>query len=292
MHPYVTLDTDHLLDNQTALWKSRLKPAVAMDFEGEFNLHVYGEHLCLIQLFDRQEFFIIDPFKVSADALRRFLEEPSIEKIMFDCASDAALVRKQYNIQIAAVHDVRLSAMVLGFTGNLDGLKSRSLGREAATGKKRNQTANWMVRPLHPRLIEYALADVEDLFELKEALLQEAGTRNLMGQVLAAQEKAALPKGPERPGYEKLDGYRYLTQEQKTHLRWFFESRDMLARNLNVPAVRVLEKSKLIELAKHVPRTEQALRSVVRHRDRTVEDALVALFTVAREGADKEVSHG
>ena len=107
-----------------------------------------------------------------------------------------------------------------------------------------------MVRPLHPRLIEYALADVEDLFELKEALLQEAGSRNLMGQVLAAQEKAALPKGPERPGYEKLDGYRYLTQEQKTYLRWFFESRDMLARNLNVPAVRVLEKSKLIELAK------------------------------------------
>jgi ribonuclease D len=25
---------------------------IAMDFEGEINLHIYGEHLCLIQVFD------------------------------------------------------------------------------------------------------------------------------------------------------------------------------------------------------------------------------------------------
>ena len=33
---------------------------IAMDFEGEFNLHSYGERLCLIQIYDGESYFIID----------------------------------------------------------------------------------------------------------------------------------------------------------------------------------------------------------------------------------------
>ena len=61
-----------------------------MDFEGEFNLHAHGEHLCLIQLFDRQEFFIMIRSRWRG-CVTALLEEPSTEKIMFDSASDAAL---------------------------------------------------------------------------------------------------------------------------------------------------------------------------------------------------------
>ena len=34
---------------------------IAVDFEGEFNLHIYGEHLCLIQVYDGKGYYIIDP---------------------------------------------------------------------------------------------------------------------------------------------------------------------------------------------------------------------------------------
>ena len=48
--------------------------SIAVDFEGEFNLHIYGEHLCLIQIFDGSVYYIIDPRsrKLSRNALLEF----------------------------------------------------------------------------------------------------------------------------------------------------------------------------------------------------------------------------
>ena len=34
---------------------------LAVDFEGEWNLHRYGLHLCLIQISDGEKTFIVDP---------------------------------------------------------------------------------------------------------------------------------------------------------------------------------------------------------------------------------------
>ena len=76
------LDSDARFLDQIAQWKSSGIISVAMDFEGEFNLHIYGEHLCLIQLFDGSSFFLADPFNLSEAVLRTFFEEKDMEKIM------------------------------------------------------------------------------------------------------------------------------------------------------------------------------------------------------------------
>ena len=73
MYTYSTIDSDKKLSQLIQSWKQREISSIAMDFEGEFNLHIYGEHLCLIQIFDGQEYFLIDPFKVSKEALKSFL---------------------------------------------------------------------------------------------------------------------------------------------------------------------------------------------------------------------------
>jgi ribonuclease D len=56
-----------------------------MDFEAEFNLHVYGEHLCLIQVFDGEEFLLIDPMNIDEKDLKSFLEMKSPVKVFFWC---------------------------------------------------------------------------------------------------------------------------------------------------------------------------------------------------------------
>ena len=43
---------------------------MAMDFEEESNLHVYGEHLCIIQLYDGNDYFIIDALAIADTADR------------------------------------------------------------------------------------------------------------------------------------------------------------------------------------------------------------------------------
>lgn len=289
MVTYTMIDSNEKLDALLDAWKHRGVASVAMDFEGEFNLHIYGEHLCLIQLYDGRSFQLVDPFKVDRDALARLLESQDLEKIMFDCASDAALVRKQYGITLQNVHDVRVSAQLLDFNGNLSSLVSRCLGKPATTGKKGNQTANWLKRPLSQKLIEYALSDVEHLFAIREVLDRELVEAGLTEKAAQMQKTVALPKGPDRPGYEKLNGWRYLSKQEKVYLKWFFEARDLLAKKTNLPAYRILDKRILVEMAKQVPQTRQDFLDVASHKDKRIEEDLVALLTVARDGAMQEL---
>lgn len=125
MHTYTLIDSDAKLNLLQSQWKEQGITTVAMDFEGEFNLHIYGEHLCLIQLFDGSAYALVDPFTLSKEALKAFLEDASLLKVMFDCASDSALVRKQYDILLDGVYDIRIAALALGYIGNLTGLVER-----------------------------------------------------------------------------------------------------------------------------------------------------------------------
>jgi ribonuclease D len=290
MMDYTLVQSDAALRSLIQRWNSEQVSSIAMDFEGEYNLHIYGEHLCLIQINDGSHYYLIDPFRVSKESIKELLESQYIEKIMFDCTSDAALVRKQYGITLTHVFDLRIAAQLLGFNGNLTKLMEAYLGIPSTTGKKGNQTANWLIRPLKQKLISYALSDVEHLFELKDALIRALEKQNLTERNRELQASAALPKGPDRPGWEKLPGYRYLSPEQRVYLRWFFEARDMLARKLNKPAFQVLDKRVLVSLAKNPPQSVEEFRVQAPHRSNDIERDLVALLMVARDGAVSELA--
>ena len=49
---YTLITTASALEALVSRWEEKGTLSVAMDFEEESNLHVYGEHLCIIQLFD------------------------------------------------------------------------------------------------------------------------------------------------------------------------------------------------------------------------------------------------
>lgn len=259
MLTYTMIDTDAALASLLVTWKEAGITSVAMDFEGEFNLHIYGEHLCLIQLFDGSAYYLVDPFKVSKEALQEFLEDKSLEKIMFDCASDSALVRKQYDILMDGLYDIRVLALALGYTGNLSGLVERYIPDHVTpTGasKKKNQMTNWLLRPLKEEQIQYALSDVEHLFTLRSLLFAEVNEKGLAHDVAHQMQEVGKSKGPDKPGWTKFSSWKYLSKEEKVFLKHFFIARDTLARKYNVPAVRILEKHLLLQMAKDVPATD------------------------------------
>ena len=86
---------------------------IALDFEGEFNLHAYGETLCLIQIFDGENEIIIDPFDVPRGAIKKILEDEKIMKIMWDASSDLSLVINGYDMTIKSILDLRPAADLL-----------------------------------------------------------------------------------------------------------------------------------------------------------------------------------
>ena len=259
---YTVLDTSQkimdFLNNLT------IDSKIAVDFECESNLHIYGEHLCLVQIFDGKNYFLLDPRSkdVQENDIITFLTHP-VEKVWFSVSSDHALVLKRYNTKIANIYDIRALALTLGFEGNLTGLIKEYLNIETdTTNKKALQKTNWLRRPLTTEQIDYALSDVEHLLTLQTILqekVKEAELEKEAKHQLAKAHSVSLGK----PGWTKLCNWKKLSKEQQNNLKEYFIARDIVAKKNNVPAHFVLAKEKVVELGKSCPKTEQEMLKIV-----------------------------
>ncbi len=290
MTEYSYIDSPGLMDRLCLSFEERGIDCVAMDFEEESNLHVYGEHLCLVQLSDGSSFYLIDALVLcrteeGRQSLKAFLEGP-VTKIMFDCSSDSAIARKALGIVLQNVYDIRLVARALGFEGNLSALTQRNLGIEVSAqgDKKKYQRANWMKRPLPQDQLEYALDDVKYLFQLKESLQKEAEEKlplSVRRRLENQMKHCSFPKHKDRPGWEKICNYRALPYNQKVYIRHFFIARDNLARKANVPATFILDKHLIVAMAKSGTWETVLEGNTLRYKDS---------FENARLAAEKELA--
>jgi len=247
---YELIENDKDLYLLLTKWKEQAINLIAMDFEGEFNLHVYGEHLCLIQLYDRDNYYLVDALKVSKEALKVLLES-EIQKIMFDCSSDSTLVRRESGIILNNVFDIRVLAKALGYYGNLAGLIVRNLKIENLdSNKKKKQMSNWMKRPLSPDQLLYALNDVKYLFELKQSLEQEIKslTDKEIKDINFRMSNCAKPKHKDTLEWERLCSRR-MNKRTKIYLREYWFARDKIAQKRNRPASFIIDKKTLIKMA-------------------------------------------
>ena len=254
---YTTLDSDEKIIAQCKRWENG--PSLAVDFEGEYNLHIYGEHLCLIQIYDTEGFYIIDPRsgRVSKKGLEAFFSLPN-EKIWFDIQGDAALIYKVYGLKIKNVFDVRVPAKILGYNGNLIGLQKEYLSIDVNINKKKNQQANWLKRPIDMDLMEYALLDVKYLHQLKDVLSSIIAKEGLGKTMEEAMERVMVVKEP-TPGWKNICHWRDLKRSEKIYVRNIYIARDKIARSFNVPASRVMDKHHVVSLAMDPPKTREEL---------------------------------
>ena len=226
---------------------------IAIDIEAEFNLHCYGEHLCLIQVFDSQNEIIIDPFRFKDSApLKGLLEKRDLLKIMYDVASDSCLLANEYGIRINSVLDLRPAVSLLKYEGqSLAHALQAELGI-VSPSKKRFQRYNWMKRPIEPAAIEYALNDVRFLFALKDRLFAKLSSHGLLDTYilhnLMLQDGGGHRNKKEK--YEKAKGYNRLRKPQQNLFRALFTTRDAFARRTNKPPNYVFSNVKLLELCK------------------------------------------
>lgn len=259
---YTVLDTIEKLHKFLSHLDSVEK--IAVDFEGESNLHIYGEHLCLIQIFDGKDYFLFDTRSknITNEDIVQFLQHP-IEKVWFSVSSDHALIFKKYNTKITNPYDIRALALTLGFEGNLTGLVKEYLNIESEyTNKKALQKTNWTRRPLTQEQIDYALSDVEHLLAL-QTLLQEKVKNAGLEKEATVQLKKAHEVHIGKPGWTKLCNWKKLSKEQQSNIKEYFLARDEVAKKNNVPAHMVLAKEKVVELGKTCPKTEIEMLKIV-----------------------------
>ncbi len=225
--------------------------AFAIDLEFDKNHFRYGFQICLMQIFDGTNCYLIDPLspRIDIKAIFGVLEDSSIQKVVFSFGEDMRLMHSlgcfPKNIVDTAVA-ARLADYAPASLGNM---LEAALDIEV---NKSAQASDWFTRPLTPKQIEYAASDVLHLLKLQDLLAQkveELGRTEWLNQENAAWDEL---------DYSDIDSNVYLKEKDKRNLsvyEWFvfgklMDLREAEAQKLNRPSYKVLSKDYLLELAK------------------------------------------
>ena len=231
---------------------------VAIDTEADSFYH-YFDKTCLVQVATRTQIFLIDPLALGGPAelapLGPVFAAPDIVKVFHAAEYDLFVLKRDCHFTFQNLFDTMVSAQLLGYPSvGLASIAERHFGVNLP---KDEQRSDWSIRPLRPKQLSYAAADVLYLIELTEKLGRELRAAKRMRW---AQEEFATLCGREWPersfdeiGYVRMKGARKLDPYSLSVLRELYLMRDARAREIDRPPFKVLGNRTLLEIAERKP---------------------------------------
>jgi ribonuclease D len=245
MIPYDYIGTDAELAALVRRLRDAQVTRLAIDVEGENNLHRYGIHVGLIQLFDGTRGFIVDPLSNrDRSLLSALLENAPWTLVWFDAGNDLLSFQHAMEIRPSPILDLAIAARMLGKTGGLHQLTGEG---GSASAKDRFQRSNWLRRPLSRALLDYAISDVLHLLTLADQLVAELERRGLGEAFLARnlEQQAATRAWNPLANFTRIPGYNRLSRTEKRRARILWYSREYYAREHDVPPGTVASKQEM-----------------------------------------------
>ena len=245
---------------------ARARDAGRMALDVEFLWErTYAPIPCLAQVAIDDDVFLIDPIEgAPLQPISDVLEDPAVEIIMHAPSADLILFALGFGTRPTTLLD---SQLIGGFVGlgsgqSLGALLSRVLGVKVA---KTEGYSDWSRRPLTAAQLDYAAADVAHLFALVDELMQRADDRGRGAWVREEHERrygpgARIAADP-WDSWRKVKGQGRLTPQERAVLRRAAAWREEEARRRDRPVGWLIPDRTLIEVARRLPKTPQALLS-------------------------------
>lgn len=260
------------------------KPAFGIDLEFDKNHYRYGFNLCLMQLFDGNQCYLVDPLSKDLDIGLIFplLANEQVKKICFAFNEDMRLLT-HLGCDVKGVRDMAIARIVLGKEGlSLSKTLVDELGREPQNSL---QKSNWFQRPLSDEQKHYAALDVVDLLELNDQLTDQLEQMNRVDWF--AQEMNQF----ETSDWDQSDQPLIADKERKdmTLREWIrYEKlmtfRDQVSEKMNRPAYKVMDKNIIKDIARKpekVQRWDEEKRIHPKYRNQKTADQIVNLLKEA-----------
>tara|TARA_B100000508_G_scaffold141097_1_gene147029 strand:+ start:130261 stop:131409 length:1149 start_codon:yes stop_codon:yes gene_type:complete len=285
---------DHLLN----------KESIAIDLEFDKNHYRYGFNLCLMQVFDGETCFLIDPLgDLQIETIFPVLENESISKLCFAFNEDMRLLTYM-GAKVRSICDLAIARII---TGKEALSLSNTLVDELNLKEQiSQQKSNWFQRPLTKEQKHYAALDVIDLYDLKSTLfdqLNEQGRFKWFEEEMQQFEAQNWEAAPFEivPEKDRKD----LTLRQWMRFEVLMNLRDEFSKALNRPAFKVIDKNIIKEIAidpknlekwsntKRIhpkyrnDRIKKQLRDALKHVDLDIANRNIS----AHESAKKRLSH-
>ena len=265
------------------------EPALAVDTESN-SLYVYHEQVCLIQVSIPGSDFLLDPLALNdISGLGPLLADPSVLKILHGAEYDLSVLHRDFGFVLANLFDTMWASRVLGWPAH--GLATLLKEHFGVSLDKKLQRANWGVRPLPPRQLDYARLDTHYLLPL---YAKQASELESTGRWPQAQHRFSRvlrsrwePKEFDPEGFWRLSGARELDDEGRGVLRELYLFRDRRARAENRPPFKVLTNKTLLALSRERPGDRQSLQRVFGISARVVRKYGQGLLKAIRRGREE-----
>jgi ribonuclease D len=220
---------------------------LALDMEGDQGMFHYKYAVSILQCFDGENAAVIDVLKMgSNDTLREFLTCQDIIKVMFACGNDIFMAQTVIGCTITPINDISVAQKLLGQPINL----ANYLNIEKEE-KDAFQRANWLLRPIKPALLEYAINDVLKLLEIENSMVEQLVEKGLYDEYIRASRAASDKKHISNthllfetkfPGYVRMP----FEKRRRAAALWIF--RELIGERFDCPVGYILPKKSLSQL--------------------------------------------
>ena len=221
---------------------------IALDMEGDQGMFHYRYSISILQCFDGESAAIIDVLNMGVNGtLREFLTCQDIIKVMFSCGNDVFMAQNVLNCTIAPINDIAVAQKFLDLPINLTNYLN--IDKEQKDGFQR---ANWLLRPIKPVLLEYAVNDVLKLLDIEEELAARLVEKGLYDEYIASSRAASeknFRANPHTLFQTKFPGYSRMPHEKKRRAATIWIFRELLGEMLDCPVGYLLSKRSMVQAA-------------------------------------------
>jgi ribonuclease D len=180
------------------------------------------------------------------DTLRDFLTCQDIIKVMFSCGNDVFMSQNVLGCTIKPINDISIAQKLLNMPINLTNYLN--IDKDL---KDSFQRANWLLRPIKPALLEYAINDVLKLLDIENDLAAQLTEKGLydtyISQTRAASEKVHNTN-PHTLFQTKFPGYGRLSFEKRKMAAGLWIFRELLGERFDCPTGYIMPKRALASI--------------------------------------------
>ena len=238
------INTEAGLEKLTAI----LKTKTAFGFDTEFDrfCREYGFKLFLLQIFDGETCYLIDPLAIkNLKTLWTVFEDPMISKVVYSSSEDIQLL-KLNGCNIKNIYDLQIAAKLCNYNANSFSDLINMMFNVVLD--KSMQRSNWRPRPLNKAQQIYASNDVIWLLKLKNIFTLKAEEKDVTAMIeeenLLCEDVVATMYTVKLSAKQKATNSNYHQQE----LLKLFHLRNKFAEEYNMPPFQVVADSTLEEI--------------------------------------------
>ncbi|THB72763.1 MAG: ribonuclease D [Desulfobacteraceae bacterium] len=234
---------------------------VGVDLEAD-SMHCFREKVCLIQIADEQEAYVVDPLSLSDfSPFKTLMETPSVTKVFHGSDFDIRSLDRDFNIRVNGLFDTEIACRFLG-------VRQRGLGTlleeyfNVQTDKK-YQRYDWSKRPLNDEMIDYSRTDVAHLVDLAGKLTRGLNSKQRTEwakEEFEIQSRVRYECNHTLPLFKKFKGAGRMDNRSLAVLENLLKLRLDIAKKKDVPLFKVFGTDAIKQMVVDKPKTMAALK--------------------------------